>query len=147
MELALDIHGLSRHLNSEAGIAAQGKQINAINRFNEKNPGVGLSLQWGDKIRKGIIGGIYQNSLRKQSKYIGGEIRRRFGKKAYIDLGLRGGLVTGYGSVKPMIVPLLGLGYKGSELNLMYAPKIEGVTPTTWMLSTRYKLKNDKRLK
>lgn len=90
----LDINGLSKHINPEI-------------EYNEVNPGIGITRETEkDKIVKALMAGIYENSHENPSVYAGGHIARRFGDDYYLDLGLMGGLATGY---EDTLTPIAGL--------------------------------------
>lgn len=57
-ELALDIHGLSKHFGTDA-------------EYNETNPGIGIAYIG---TRYNLIAGVYNNSVNRRTYYAGGEI-------------------------------------------------------------------------
>ena len=129
MGLRLSINGKSKHGN-EFPAPSGG--------WNETNPGLGIGYEWAkDKIIKEIVAGYYKNSLNKNTGYVGGSYRKRFGNDYYLDAGLSGGaLIGGYDiPVVPFMAPSLSIGKKGlGSLNFMYAPKTSR-SPSFWMMN------------
>lgn len=94
MEYFLDISGLSKHANPQI-------------EFRESNPGFGITAEQERNNRiMSIMAGRYQNSYNNPSNYIGGSYAKRFGNDYYADLGLMGGVATGYES---RLQPIAGL--------------------------------------
>lgn len=91
LDLYLDIIGLSKHVNPQI-------------QYNETNPGLGITAEKEkDKIVKALMAGRYKNSYNNPSDYIAASLAKRFGDEYYADLGLMGGLATGYEkSLQPM---------------------------------------------
>jgi len=90
----LDINGLSKHINPEI-------------EYREINPGIGITAESvNDNIVKALMAGRYQNSYNNPSYYAGGSLAKRFGDNYYADLGLMGGLATGY---EDRLTPIGGL--------------------------------------
>lgn len=129
--------GISRHSEKKAN----------GEKYNENNSGAGLIYEWTDPEtgkKKYFTGGMYNNSLGKDSYYVGGGIKNRLlgSNDLYLDGGIIGGAMTGYNdSVVPALMPTLSLGNRLGAINLMYVPKIDGVTPETYMLNSQWKLK------
>jgi len=117
---SLNINGKSKHLNTDI-------------EFNEDNPGLGLTIENGNKLL--ALGG-YKNSFSEPSYYIGAGLKKRFGNDLYIEPGLLGGVVTGYDKkLTPMVLPSLSFGIKDyGALNLMYAPEYHD-NPATVMMN------------
>jgi hypothetical protein len=134
--LSLSLNGWSKHLDDVIQFNAQTKKNEAV-KFNEVNMGAGLNYEWGeDSNRKYITGGYYDNSYGEPSYYAGGGIKKRFGKDYYTDVGLLGGVVTGYDKkFTPMVLPTLTFGQKDKgAVNFTYAPKTEK-NPRTLMMN------------
>ena len=111
----LDINGISRHLGTDYP-------------YNERNYGLGISRETvKDNIVKLLTAGGYKNSFGSPSYYAGGGLARRYGKDNYLDLGVIGGVATGYDKkVSPMAAVMASIGRKNfARLNAMYAPKTE----------------------
>ena len=122
----LDINGLSKHFGGEQ-------------EYNEVNPGIGITRETErDKVVKALMAGVYQNSFEDPSAYLGGHIARRFGDDYYLDLGLSGGLITGYedNPVTPMAAIMAQLGKKDlGRLKFQYVPSIEAKQPALLMMN------------
>ena len=122
----LDINGLSKHFGGQE-------------EYNEVNPGIGVTRETEkDKVVKALMAGIYQNSFEDPSAYVGGHIAKRFGDDYYMDLGLSGGLITGYKEqeLTPMAALMMQLGKKDlGRLKLQYVPSIEAKEPAVLMMN------------
>lgn len=109
----LDIHGVSKHINTDIV-------------YNEQHLGVGISIDLSNKSYLSI--GSYYNSIERQSAYI------TYGHIVYnyndvIRLSLQAGLVSGYGySVIPTAAPVISIG-NSYRLNIDLIPPVEGLTP------------------
>lgn len=134
-ELAIDIHGASRH-------------IGAYQEYNESNPGVGVA--WGSRRVKVTAGG-YKNSMGDRTYYAGGEVMTA----GTLRLGVVAGAVHGYreermekvpGTLatyatvsytrpRPMIAPVIQAG----GVRLMVIPRTDA-SPTTVAVSYRVPL-------
>lgn len=103
----LTIPGVSYHLERHRG-------------YNEINTGIGLETEISENWRIG--GGVYRNSIRKDSYYAGAIYTpySLFGVKIGTSLGV----VTGYGNALPMALPTLI--YEGREygVNVVLVPPI-----------------------
>lgn len=132
MPFSLDIHGASKHLGTDV-------------EYNEVNPGIGLTYEWqDDDITELIKLGQYLNSLNKKTNYIGYGVKKGLfsGGDWEIDAGIIGGLLTGYNdSVTPALLPQFTIGNGAFNLNILAAPEISGLTPTTIMFSTQIPFK------
>ena len=136
--LYLDINGMSRHLGVAEGLPEDIK-------YNERNPGIGFTKEYPKgKWVKSLLGGNFKNSYGDNSFYGGGSLARRFGKNYYADLGVFGGLATGYddsrlsheekeyrvpgSTLQPMGGLLANLGKKDvGRLGLKYMPGKPGL--------------------
>lgn len=133
LDYYLDINGLSRHINTPV-------------ELNETNPGLGITAEdVNNKVVKALMAGFYKNSFENPSLYAGGSLARRFGNDYYADLGVFGGLATGYGDtpqitkdgtmyewdykdVNPMGGLMMNLGKKDlGRIGIKYLPTKEGV--------------------
>lgn len=95
MDTYLDINGIAKHFGAPD------------NYYNERNPGFGITAESvNDKIVKALMAGKYRNSYNKPSYYAGGALSKRFGDDYYADIGLMGGLATGY---EDTVQPIGGL--------------------------------------
>lgn len=103
----LTIPGISYHLQRHRG-------------YNEINTGIGLEHELSADWRLG--GGVYRNSIRKDSYYAGAIYTPYtiYGVKIGTSLGI----VTGYGNPLPMALPTLI--YEGREygVNVVLVPPI-----------------------
>lgn len=126
----LDINGLSKHVG--------GQEYD----YNEVNPGIGITRETvNDKVVKALMAGVYENSFEDPSVYAGGHIARRFGDDYYLDLGVSGGLITGYedNALTPMAALMAQAGKKGlGRLKFQYVPSIESKQPALWMINAGY---------
>ena len=121
----LDINGLSKHFGGEQ-------------EYNEVNPGIGITRETEkDKIVKALMAGYYKNSFEDPSLYLGGHLAKRFGDDYYLDLGVSGGLLTGYEDpITPMAALMAQLGKKDlGRLKLQYVPSIEAKEPSLLMMN------------
>lgn len=131
-EYYLDINGLSKHLNTDV-------------EYNEKNYGFGITREKQDlenDIINMITGGTYQNSFGNQSNYAGAGIAKRFGDEYYADVGVVGGVMTGYDkAVSPMAAIYAALGKEDfAKLRMMFAPETEK-SPALMMMNLGIPLK------
>lgn len=133
---------------SPGGISKHSKDRPDGEKYNENNYGASLIYEWKDdeneRLKKYITGGLYKNSLDKDSYFFGGGIKNRLlgNDDAYLDAGVIGGLITGYNdSVIPALMPTLSIGKGPVGLNLMYVPEIDGLVPEIFMLNSQLKLK------
>ena len=122
----IDINGISRHKNPPRD-------------YNERNYGLGVtrSTERQNGLVTELSGGMYKNSFNKNSFYGKGNIAKRFRKgDYYADLGLMGGLATGYDTaVRPIGGLAATLGKRGlGRVNLMYAPRTKE-SNALWMMS------------
>ena len=121
----LDINGLSKHFGGDQ-------------EYNEVNPGIGITRETeNDKVVKALMAGVYENSFEDPSAYIGGHLARRFGDDYYMDLGVSGGLITGYEEpITPMAALMMQLGKKDlGRMKLQYVPSIEAKEPSLIMMN------------
>ena len=122
----LDINGLSKHFGGE-------------HEYNEVNPGIGVTRETvNDKIVKALMAGRFENSFNDPSYYLGGHLAKRFGDDYYMDLGVSGGLLTGYEdqSITPMAALMAQFGKKDlGRLKFQYAPSIEAKDPALLMMN------------
>ena len=121
----LDINGLSQHFGGEIP-------------YNEVNPGLGITRETEkDKVVKALMAGVYQNSFEDPSAYVGGHLAKRFGDDYYMDLGVSGGLLSGYEEpITPMAALMLQLGKKDlGRLKFQYVPRIEDKAPSLLMMN------------
>ena len=112
----IDINGLSKHLNTDV-------------EYNERNTGFGLTREIvnDDDLVKMLTAGTYLNSFKKQTLYTGAGIAKRFGQNYYADVGIIGGIMTGYEkALSPMAVLYIAFGKEDlAKIRLMYAPETE----------------------
>ena len=121
----LDINGLSRHGNTDVD-------------YNEENPGFGITRETvNDGVVKALMAGYYKNSFEDPSMYAGGHLAKRFGDNYYADVGLSGGLITGYeDALTPMAALMMQLGKKDlGRLKFQYVPKIKSKQPSLLMMN------------
>ena len=122
----LDINGLLKHFGGEK-------------EYNEVNPGIGITRETEkDKVVKALMAGIYKNSFEDPSAYVGGHLAKRFGDDYYLDLGVSGGLITGYeeNPLTPMAALMAQIGKKDlGRLKLQYVPSIEAKQPSLLMMN------------
>ena len=125
----LDINGLSKHFGGQE-------------EYNEVNPGIGITRETEkNKVVKALMAGIYENSFEDPSVYVGGHLAKRFGDDYYLDLGVSGGLITGYedNPVTPMVALMAQIGKKElGRLKLQYVPSIEAKEPSLLMMNLGY---------
>lgn len=122
----LDVNGLSKHFGGQE-------------EYNEVNPGIGITRETEkDKVVKALMAGVYQNSFEDPSVYLGGHLAKRFGDDYYLDLGVSGGLITGYQDQKltPMAALMLQAGKKDlGRLKFQYVPRLEDKDPSLLMMN------------
>ena len=121
----LDINGKSKHFGGEQ-------------EYNETNPGVGITRETvDDYVVKALMAGYYKNSFNNPSYYLGGHLARRFGDDYYADLGVSGGLITGYeDKVTPMGALMAQVGKKDlGRLKFQYVPSIKAKQPSLLMMN------------
>lgn len=130
--LYFDVNGLSKHFGGNI-------------EYNERNPGFGITAEKvEDGIVKGLLGGTYKNSFNDRSFYAGGHLAKRFGKDYYMDLGVSGGLISGYdeGKIVPMAALMAQFGKKDlGRLKFQYVPRIESKSPSLLMMNLGIPLK------
>lgn len=127
--LYFDVNGLSKHFGGQV-------------EYNERNPGFGLTHETvKDGTVKGLLAGTYKNSFNDRSFYAGGHYGKRFGKDYYMDLGVSGGLISGYEKqTGKKVVPMAGLmaqfGKKDlGRIKLQYVPRLESKSPSVLMMN------------
>lgn len=121
----LDINGLSKHFGGDQ-------------EYNEVNPGIGITRETAnDKVVKALMAGMYENSFEDPSFYLGGHLAKRFGDDYYLDLGVSGGLITGYEEpITPMAALMAQVGKKDlGRLKFQYVPSIEPKEPAILMMN------------
>jgi phosphohistidine swiveling domain-containing protein len=122
----LDINGLSKHFGGDK-------------EYNEVNPGIGITRETvNDKVVKALMAGVYENSFEDTSAYVGGHLAKRFGDDPYLDLGISGGLITGYedNALTPMAALMAQVGKKDlGRLKFQYVPSIEAKEPSLLMMN------------
>ena len=122
----LDINGLSKHFGGSK-------------EYNETNPGIGITRETEkNKVVKALMAGVYENSFEDTSAYVGGHIAKRFGDDYYMDLGISGGLLSGYEDkeLTPMAALMMQLGKKDlGRLKFQYVPSIEAKEPSLLMMN------------
>ncbi len=130
---------------SPGGISQHSEQKASGEKYNESNPGFGLEYEWQkENLKNFLLAGKYLNSLNKDSYYVGGgqKLNLLGDKSLYLDGGYTGGLITGYNnSVIPALMPTLSVGGTYGAADLMYVPKIENLTPETYMIKLRIPMK------
>lgn len=121
----LDINGLSKHFGGDK-------------EYNEVNPGIGITRETEkNKVVKALMAGMYKNSYEDTSAYLGGHIAKRFGDDYYLDLGLSGGLISGYNdAVSPMAALMAQVGKKDlGRLKFQYVPRLDDKDPSLLMMN------------
>ena len=119
----LDIHGVSKHLNTTT-------------KYNENNTGIGITHDLNENTYISIGG--YRNSMDKHSNYI--LYGYRLLNTKYFDINLQDGLVTGYTNIPiPAFLPIISIGDK-YKLNIGTIPAINGITPAVIFFNTSIKL-------
>lgn len=106
--------------------------------YNQRNLGIGLSLTTpvSEHWRLGGRGATYRNSIDRQSNYAALQADYCRGDKWHICGGFMGGGVTGYEKpIKPLVAPVLGVGYDRVTLNLTSFPiqNGRGVAVSGWI--------------
>lgn len=110
------------------------KHLGTNQKFNEDNYGVGYVSP------DGWAGGVYKNSLGKNSAYLTKELSTALGKLGPLDFQalVNLGLVTGYNkSVTPVALPGVQANYGDYGAMLGIVPPVKGVTPATLALQLR----------
>ncbi len=106
--------------------------------YNQFNPGVGFALtqpvstHW----KAGIRAATYKNSIAKQSVLAAGTIEWCQGDEFHACAGVMGGGVTGYAeTVRPLLAPVIGVGYQRVTLNVTTFPiqAGRGVAVSGWV--------------
>lgn len=87
--------------------------------YNENNYGIGYRSETGYTI------GIYKNSIRKDSVYVGREFQWQVAGPVHV--GLMVGAVSGYQNVMPIVLPELILKNKIGELAMTIIPNVTHV--------------------
>ena len=119
----LDTHGISKHLNTDMP-------------FNEKNNGVGISWDSGERGMWSF--GRYQNSMDKKSHYI--NYTTNFINEKNYRIGVITGLVTGYPMpVAPVVAPLISFG-DTHRVNIGALPQIKGITPAVIFMNFQWRI-------
>jgi len=110
-ELYLNIHGASKHINSET-------------QYNEKNQGIGVT--WGD--RWYYTAGGYNNSMNRTSIYLGGGYSKPVIQLDDFEVtaGVMAMVVSGYNVPVGLIVmlPTVAVGTPNVRILLGYVPKV-----------------------
>lgn len=102
--LSLSIHGASLHEDRDRD-------------YNEINPGIGLNIRTG---AFGAHAGVFHNSLRRTTVYVGSSAERCAGP---VCGGLVVLLLTGYErAVEVAPIPVIGVRRGRHRLNILYAP-------------------------
>lgn len=105
--------------------------------YNQRNPGIGFSLTnpVSDHWKAGVRMASYKNSIDKQSNYGAFSLDYCRGDDFHICGGAMAGAVTGYGAVRPLAAPVMGLGYDRVTINLTAFPiaKATGVAVSGWV--------------
>lgn len=117
--------------------------FNAGEDFNEFNPGVGIEVQW--QPRHGVAAGYFRNSVDHDSFYALYQYTP-LALGRHVRVGAMIGAVTGYpGYNDGGIAPGGGLVLKAEierfGANLVYLPKLSGVTPNTLGLQVKYRFR------
>lgn len=94
-------------------------------KYNEHNYGFGLEYDYTDTIK--LAGGYYQNSLWKQSRYIGGMYLpiEKWGLKFGVDAAMITGYAANPGRYIPVVAPTVV--YENSHgfgLNMVFMPPV-----------------------
>lgn len=92
--------------------------------YNQRNPGIGFSLTnpVSDHWKAGVRMASYKNSIDKQSNYGAFSLDYCRGDDFHICGGAMAGAATGYGALRPLAAPVVGLGYRPITLNLTAFP-------------------------
>lgn len=106
--------------------------------YNQRNPGFGFhaTQQLDNHWRYGVRTASYLNSIDKQSVYAAGTIDYCQGDTWHVCGGAMLGAVTGYEKpIKPLLAPVLGVGYERMTLNLTTFPiqNAHGVGVSGWV--------------
>ena len=112
MDLYLDMHGFSNHLNTDAA-------------YNERNIGVGLHTK-----HDGVLyaAGTYKNSINRRSNYLA--TGREYPIAKYLHGGVIVGAVTGYSeSVFPVLLPYISAGSERFKIRIALMPPAHGMPP------------------
>lgn len=131
-----NVNLVSHHFGDEDEFLAPGE------RFNQENWGGGVEVQW--RPRHAASAGYYRNSVDEDSWYaLYHYTPLQFGR--HVRVGGMAGVVTGYpGYNDGGIAPAGGLVAKmeGERVgvNLIYLPRISGVTPNTLALQFKLRL-------
>ncbi|TBR11528.1 MAG: hypothetical protein EPO46_06250 [Lysobacter sp.] len=134
----VDVNLASYHLGNTSDFLAPGQ------RFNQENYGAGVEVQW--QPRHAVSAGYYRNSVDRDSYYaLYHYTPLRFGR--YVRVGGMAGLVTGYpgyndGGLAPAGGLVAKIEGRRAGVNLIYLPKIAGVTPHTLGLQFKLRLGN-----
>lgn len=126
-DVILDVHGLSKHLNSSS-------------KYNETNFGLGLSL---NSVHFGVSFGRYHNSKGRMSNYTAMTAQTSTLFDAHdVRLAVELGSVSGYGKLpSPLIIPVVRIHiYDRIGVNLRYLPPIRDITPAVLSVSIGIKL-------
>lgn len=100
------------------------KHINAQEKFNEQNHGIGYRSEYGYFI------GYYKNSIYKSSFYAGREFQWHVAGP--VRVGVMAGVVTGYYTkLQPVVLPEVVVKLAPVEVSVTMIPAISGVTPLT----------------
>lgn len=136
-DLTLDIHGVSKHFNTEGYFTRNKEGKIYTQSYNEKNYGLGITKTWG---YQGIMAGAYKNSFGRLSTYAAYTIQTP--QVFNLSLGLEIGVVNGYGpALSPMLAPKLQVQLtEGLVLKVRYLPEIQAITPAVASISLSVKL-------
>lgn len=109
VDLELDVFGLSYHQDRDFG-------------YNERNPGLGLTLVMGDRgddfLSLIVSGGTYKDSYRDQAAFLVAGVRAMVGSKDsfHASLSVQGGYFDGSGFDGLGALPVFSVGYDRYDL-------------------------------
>lgn len=122
-----DVNLASYHFGGTADFLAPGEH------FNQANYGIGAELQW--QPRHAVAVGYYRNSVNEDSYYaLYHYTPLQLGR--HVRVGGMVGAVTGYpgyndGGIAPAAGVIGKVEWRRAGMNLIYLPRISGVTPHT----------------
>jgi hypothetical protein len=139
-KLVLNLHLGSYHAGSTGWWSAE---TGKLTDYNESNPGLGLSYQFGNNYE--LRGGGYKNSHNENSFYLGGAVYTN--SKRLFGIGLVAGAVTGYDGlilnpdidykpIQPFAMPTVFINYGKVRSEIGYIPAITNGAANTLTFTT-----------